>query len=83
MAVTFEDIEKTINQIKKTYERSGDSEACIKILEFCKRDEINEIFKYLSKNSPQIYVAINENIVLFEDLVQLDIQGVQLTNERV
>ena len=47
MSVEFEDVEKTIQQIKRIYERSQDSDQCIRILETKTREEINVIFDYL------------------------------------
>ena len=73
MPIAFEKLEPLINKIKKTYEREhGDKEACMRVFEDWTREEINAVKNYLSQNSPQIYVAINENIILFEDLTQLD-----------
>lgn len=74
----FEEIEVKINKIKKIYERNmSDTKSMIAILEESTRQEINEIKRYFSTNSPQLYVAINENIILFEDLIQLDQKGVR------
>ena len=70
-------IEKKINQIKKIYKIHPDREAVINLLEQSERNEINEILKYFSTNNPRIYVDINDNIVLFEDLVQLNQNGVK------
>lgn len=84
MTVEFEEIENKINKIKKIYNRnSGDIKPILNILEASSRNEINEIKRYLSTNSPQLYVAINENIILFEDLIQLDQKGVRLVYSEI
>ncbi|MCY4644538.1 MAG: hypothetical protein OXB88_07960 [Bacteriovoracales bacterium] len=69
----FAAVEKKIRRIKKIYNvHSPQRKEAIRILEESKREEIKEILNYFSTNNPKIYVDINENIILFEDLVQLD-----------
>ena len=72
MKEDFSIVEKKINQIKKIYKLHPDREAAINILEESTRSEIDEVLKYFSTKYPKIYVDINENIILFEDLVQLN-----------
>ena len=73
----FGEIERKINQIKKIYNMRPNRNAALSILEQSKRSEINKILDYFSTHVPQIYVDINDNIILFEDLVQLDQSGIK------
>ena len=76
--VDFEEIERKIAKIKKIYGIFPPArEDALRILENSKRREIQEILKHFSTNNPKIYVDINENIILFEDLIQLDRADIQ------
>ena len=77
MKEDFSIVEKKINQIKKIYKLHPDRKAAINILEESTRSEIDEVLKYFSDKDPKIYVDINENIILFEDLVQLNQSSVK------
>ncbi len=75
----FEQIEEKVNKIRKIFERNqNDVKSIISILEASSRDEINAIKNYFSNNNPNLYVAISENIILFEDLIQLDQKGIRI-----
>ncbi len=73
MSLEFGEIEGKIKRIQQSLRRSrGNPSTAHGILENSTREEINSIMGYLESTAPADYVAIKENIILFEDLYQID-----------
>ncbi len=78
------EVERKVEKIKGFLTKTvPDIDGSIRLLEKCNRPTINEIKSRLAKINPSFFVTLSDDIIIFDDLVQLDRAGVDLILKRI